>query len=113
ASHFPPRTDLRRQPLRTGQTQSAYETSPSFTRTYRKNVGNNSVAICRLQTRAMRHVVQNPRPIFARIFPDRRDRVTFNAATNKKHSSAFQLRNVFRYRFNWRRVVARFATDEK
>ena len=84
----------------------------SFLRAYRKNVSNDSGTLRRLQTRAMRHIVHDLGPILARIFPDRRQGVTLNAAMNEQHSAAFQLRKLFRCQSNRRRVVRGFATDE-
>ena len=62
----------------------------------------------------MRHVIHDLRPILARIFPDRRQGVTFDAAMHEEISPSLEP-SCFRFarRCHNRRIVRGFAADEE
>ena len=61
-----------------------------FSESHSENVGNDSFALGWFQTRPMRHAVHDVWPIFNSVMPENRQRVTFDAAVNKKRATFAQ-----------------------
>ena len=86
-----------------------------------ENVCNDGVALRGFQTRAMRHAVDDARPIFGAITPEHRQRVAFDTPMDEKRSAFAQHRKTGmlslsrgrHLRSNRRHVVGRFATDQQ
>jgi hypothetical protein len=92
-----------------------------FSESHGENIGDDRVALRRFQTRAPRHAVDDVRPIFGAVTPEHRQRVAFDAAVDEKRAAFAQYRQIDmlslsrgrHLQSNRRRVVGRFATDQK
>ena len=92
-----------------------------FSESHGQNIGDDRFALRRFQTRAMRHTVDDVRPIFGAVTREHWQRVAFDAAMDEKRAAFTQHRkfDVFflsrgrHLRSNRRHVVGRFATDQK
>src|SRR6266581_1926548 len=92
-----------------------------FNESHGENIGDDRFALRRFQTRAMRHAVNDSRPIFGAVMPEHRQRVAFDAAMDEKRAAFAQHRKIDmlslsrgrHLRSNRRHVVGRFATDQQ
>src|SRR5690348_3628681 len=86
-----------------------------------ENIGNDRFALRRFQTRAMRHAVDDVRPIFGAVTPEQRQRVAFDAAMDEKRAAFAQHRKIDmlslsrsrHLRSNRRHEVCRFAVEQR
>ena len=92
-----------------------------FSGSHGENIGDDCFALRRFQTRAMRHAVDDVRPIFGAVTPEHRQRVAFDAAMDEKRAAFTQHREIDmlslsrarHLRSNRRHVVDRFATEQQ
>jgi hypothetical protein len=78
-------------------------------RANREDVREDRFAFGMRKRRAMRHCVYDPRPLFGLIPPNRRQRVTFEAAMGKQAPSFLHDGKIDISRRNrrWRRIITR------
>ena len=92
-----------------------------FGGSHSENIGDDRFALRRFQTRAMRHAVDDGRPIFGAVTPEHRQRVAFDTAMDEKRAAFAQHRKTGmlslsrgrHLRSNRRHVVGRFTTDQQ
>ena len=65
-----------------------------FGGSHSENIGDDRFAVRRFQTRAMRHAVNDSRPIFGAVTPEHRQRVAFDAAVDEERAAFAQRRKI-------------------
>src|SRR5207237_10804794 len=77
----------------------------SLLRSSGSNIGDDCVALGRLQVRAISHRVDDARPVFEAVMPDRRQGVTFDAAISVEPPPFAGLRQIDMLGFTFRKAV--------